>query len=209
MASASAATFVGSETCAGCHQARSAALARLAAPARHAARDRQIGARRFHRCELRLLRRAFALLPQGRKISRRDRRARRQARHVRGQVHLRRRAAAAISGRVSRRPAAGAVARLGQPAEGAGRPALVSSLSGRGDQARRRAALDQAEPELEFHVRGVPFDRRAQELRRGNRPLCHQLRGNQRGLRGLSWTGVAACRLGPGAAELVAVRQER
>ena len=34
MASASAATFVGSETCAGCHQARSEAVARLAAPAR-------------------------------------------------------------------------------------------------------------------------------------------------------------------------------
>ena len=48
--------------------------------------------------------------------------------------------------------------------EGQGRPALVPSLSGRGDQARRHPALDQAEPELELHVRGVPFDRRAQEL---------------------------------------------
>ncbi len=53
------------------------------------------------------------------------------------------------------------------------RPALVSPLSRRGDQARRRPALDQAEPELEFHVRGVPFDRPAQELRRQNRSLRH------------------------------------
>ena len=80
MASASAATFVGSETCAGCHQARSAALARLAAPARHATCKRQNGARRFLRCELRPLRRAFALLPQGWEVFRRDRRARRQPR---------------------------------------------------------------------------------------------------------------------------------
>ncbi len=42
---------------------------------------------------------------------------------------------------------------LGQPAANQGRPALVSSLSRRGDQARRCPALDQAEPELEFHVR--------------------------------------------------------
>src|SRR3954468_719779 len=109
-----------------------------------------------------------------------------------------------VARRVSRRPPAGAVARVGHSAEGYWRPALVSSLSGRGDQARRRAALDQAEPELEFHVRGVPFDRRAQELRRGDRPLRDELRGNQRGLRGVSWTGVSARRLGPGAAKLVA-----
>ena len=42
-----------------------------------------------------------------------------------------------------------------------------------------------------------------------DRPLRHELRGNQRGLRGVSWTGVSARRLGPGAAKLVAVRQER
>ena len=53
------------------------------------------------------------------------------------------------------------VDRLGQPAQGRRRPALVSSLSGRENQSRRRPALDQAEPELEFHVRRVPFNRRA------------------------------------------------
>ena len=39
------------------------------------------------------------------------------------------------------------------------------------DQARRCAALDQVESELEFHVRGVSFDRRAQELRCGQRSI--------------------------------------
>ena len=45
---------------------------------------------------------------------------------------------------------------------------------------RRRAALDQAEPELELHVRRVPLDGRAQELRRRERPLRHHVGGDQR-----------------------------
>ena len=75
-----AATFVGSETCAGCHQAE----AQLWRGSQHQlamrARKRQISARRFRRCEFRLLRRAIPLLPQGWKVLRRDRRSRRQAR---------------------------------------------------------------------------------------------------------------------------------
>ncbi len=42
-----------------------------------------------------------------------------------------------------------------------------------------------------------------------NRPLRHELCGNQCRLRGVSWTGLAARRLGKSAAKLVAVRQER
>ena len=188
---------------------RSGAVALLAAQARHGPRDRQIRARRFQRCELRLLRRALALLPQGREVSGRDRRARRQARHLRGQVHLRRRSAAAIPRRVSRRPTAGAVDRLGQPAEGQGRPALVPSLSERGDQARRRPALDQAEPELELHVRRVPFDRRAQELRRGQRSLRHDFAEISVGCEACHGQGSRHVGWARDAAELVAVRQER
>ena len=114
----SAATFVGSETCAGCHQARSKTVGRLAAQGRDGARDRQDRAWRFQRRQLRLLRRAFPLLPQGRKIPGRDRRSRRQACHLRGEVHFWRRSAAAISRRIPRRTPAGAGAFLGQPAEG-------------------------------------------------------------------------------------------
>ena len=50
-------------------------------------------------------------------------------------------------------------------------PALVPPLSGRANPPRRFSALDQAEPELELHVRRVSFDRRAQELRCGERSL--------------------------------------
>ena len=71
----------------------------------------------------------------------------------------------------------------------------------RGDPSRRRPALDQAEPELELHVRRVPFDRRAQELRCSERSICHALRGDQRRLRGLPRAGLAARRLGAGPAK--------
>ena len=79
---------------------------------------------------------------------------------------------------------------------GQGRPALVPPLSERGDQTRRRPALDQAQSELELHVRRVPFDRRAQELRCDERSLRHDLCRDQRRLRGLSRTGLASRRLG-------------
>ena len=45
----------------------------------------------------------------------------------------------------------------------------------RAHPARRRAALDPAEPELELHVRGVPLDGRAEELRRRQQPLRHHV----------------------------------
>ena len=99
MASAAAATFVGSETCAGCHRAQ----AQLWHGSQHKLAMQHATTKRYSaisRCDFRLLRRAIPLLPQGRKILRRDRWAGRQARRLRGQVHVRRRAAAAISDRV-------------------------------------------------------------------------------------------------------------
>ena len=81
----------------------------LPAQAGHGSRDRKIGARRFQRYDLRLLRRALAFLPQGRKFLCRDRRTGRQAGHLRGEIHLRRRPAPAISDRISRRPHTGTV----------------------------------------------------------------------------------------------------
>ena len=74
-------------------------------------------------------------------------------------------------------------------------------------RARRHAALDQAEPELELHVRRVPFDRRAQELRCAGRSLRHDVGRDQRRLRSLPRPGLASRRLGAGPAELVAVRK--
>ena len=97
----------------------------LAPSARHGSGDRQIRAGRLRRRELRELRRQVAFLSPRRQVSRRDRRAGRQARRVRNQVHLRRLPVTAISDRIPRRAPAGALDRLGQPAEGQGRPALV------------------------------------------------------------------------------------
>ena len=88
-----------------------------------------------------------------------------------------------------------------------GRPALVSPLSERADPARRHPALDQAQPELELHVRRMPFDRRAQELRCGRRSFRDDLGGDQRRLRGLPRPGLRSRCLGAGPAELVAVRK--
>ena len=103
-----AATFVGSETCAGCHRAQ----AQLWRGSQHQlamqhADDKSVLGD-FGDAICRLLRRAIPLLPQGWEVFRRDRWARRQADAVSSQVHVRRRAIAAISGRVSRRAPAGA-----------------------------------------------------------------------------------------------------
>ncbi len=114
----------------------------------------------------------------------------------RSQIYFRDRSSAAISRRISRRAVAGFADRLGHAAEGEGRPALVPSLSERKDQARRHSALDQAKPELELHVRRMSFDRRAQKLRRSRGSLRHAFRRDQRRLRGMSWPGLSSCRLG-------------
>ena len=209
MASASAATFVGSETCAGCHRAEAQLwrgsqhqLAMQHADDKSVLGDFSGASFEHYGVHSRFFRKDGKFFvetdgPDGRLTPF-------QVKYTFGVEPLQQYLVEFPDGRLQ-----ALVARLGQPAEGPGRPALVPSLSGRGDQARRRAALDQAEPELELHVRGVPFDRRAQELRRGDRPLRHELRGNQRGLRGVSWPGVSTRRLGPRAAKLVAVRQER
>ena len=190
-------------------QQRSNAMARLATRARHGACHQGERARRLQRCELRLFRRAFALLPRRRQVHGGDRRPRRQDRAVRGEIHLRALSLAAISRRVSRRAHPGAVACLGLAPQERRRPALVSSLSQRGHQARRRAALDQAQSELELHVRRMPLDRRTQELRRRQGSLRHRLGRDQRRLRSVPRTGLGACGLGEGAEKLVALQGQR
>ena len=202
------AAFVGSETCAGCHRAEATLWRRSQHKHRHGARDREDGARRFPRCD------ASTTYGVRSRFFRKDGKffvetdgpdgklATFEVKYTFGVDPLQQ-----YLIEFPGRAAAGAVDRLGQPPEGAGRPALVPSLSERGDPPRRRAALDQAEPELELHVRRVPLDRRAQELRRGERPLRHDLGRDQRRLRGLPRPGLAPCRLGARAAELVALRQ--
>src|SRR3546814_2084618 len=85
-----------------------------------------------------------------------DRQCARQAAGVSHQQHLRHSSLAAVHGRLPGRSQAGPEYRLGQQAGGAGRTALVSSVSDRpepqprrrqcaGDQSRRSAALDRSE----------------------------------------------------------------
>ena len=150
-------------------------MAKLATSPRHGSRDRCVCPRRLQRCRVRICRNALALLPKGPEIFRRDRRSGRQACDVRSQIHLRRRAFAAISDRISGWSHPSSVRRLGHAAQGSGWAALVSPLSGCRGHQQRSPALDQAEPELEFHVRRVPLDGRAQELRRRQGPFRHQL----------------------------------
>ena len=189
-------TYVGSAVCAGCHQGE----AKLWTGSHHKlamdhATDTSVlgdfsGATFEHYgVKSRFFRRDG-------KFYGRDRRAGRKARRVRNQVHVRRLPLAAISDRISRRAPAGARNRLGQPPEGQGRSAMVPPLSQRGGRSRRHPALDEAQPELEFHVRRMPLDRRAQELRRGEGHVRHHMGRDQRRLRDLSWAGLGACRLG-------------
>src|ERR1700753_2617662 len=96
---------------------------------------------------------------------------------------------------------------MGHEAKGQRRPALVSCLSERGDQTRRYPPLDEIEPELELHVRGVPLDGPAQELRCQGGSLRYELGGDNRGLRGMSRPGLGSRCLGARSAELVAVWQ--
>ena len=74
------------------------------------------------------------LLPPRRQAHRADRRPRRRAPRLRDHAHVRRRAAAAVPGRVSRRTLAGARDRVGQPAGKRRRSALVPPLSRREDR---------------------------------------------------------------------------
>src|SRR5262249_41659895 len=89
-----------------------------------------------------------------------------------------------------------------------GRTALAASLPERTDQTRRRSALDQVQSKLEFHVRRVPFNRRAQELRRRCRSFRNDLGRDQCWLRGMSWRGIAPRRMGARPETLVAFRQD-
>ena len=171
-------------------------MAGLASRPRDAGSEREDRARQLRRREVRVRRHDLDLLQARRKVLRQHRRPRRQARRLRAEVHLRRDAAAAVPDRVPRRPDAGALDRLGRAAEERGRAALVPSLSRREDHAQGSAALDEAEPELELHVRGLPLDQPAQGLRRGRQPLQDHLVGDERRLRSVSRPGLEPRRVG-------------
>ena len=74
---------------------------------------------------------------------------------------------------------------------------------------RRPAALDRRQSELELHVRRVPLDRAAQELRRGDAALRDHVGGDQRRLRSLPRARRRSRRVGGGQARRQAVSGTR
>ena len=193
----------------GLPSARARALGGIGSCAGHADRGRRDGARRLRRPPLHSGLRDLHVLPSRGPIHGSDGRTGRQAGRLRDQVHVRRDAAPAIPRRATGRPAAGAVDRLGRAPARVGWPALVPSLSEREDRLPRRAPLDPPAAELELHVRGLPLDERPQELRRGSRSLRHDVVGDQRGLRGVSRSGLPPRGLGGDRASRPNVRRER
>ncbi len=125
-----------------------------------------------------------------------DRGRGRRAPRLRGGVHLRLRAAPAVSGAPAGRQDAGAVAGVGRASARRGRPALVRSERRRAGAARRRAALDAAVAQLERALCRVPFDEPAQRLRRREEHLCDDLVRDRRRLRSVSRTGFTPPRVG-------------
>ena len=161
------ATFVGREKCAPCHAEEDAALARLAPRPRDAgghARRRSSATSRTRRFTHFGVTSTF--FKQRRQVLRPDRRPGRQAPRVPDRVHVRRLPAAAVPDRLSGRPVPGAERLLGHAAGEGGRAALVPPLPEGGGRPRRPAPLDRAVPELELHVRRMPFDEREEGLLR-------------------------------------------
>jgi hypothetical protein len=183
-------------------------MARVATRRVHAARQCEHGAGRLFRGELYRGRRDLDLHHARRPLHRSYRRAGRQVGGVRDQVHVRRRALAAISDRVARRTLAGTRHRLGDAAGGGGRTALVPPLPRPAPQGGRPAALDRHRPELELSVRRLPLHRPAQELRRRGRHVQDHVGGNQRRLRGLPRTRLDPRRLGAAAARAARVDRQ-
>ena len=176
-------------------------MAAVAAQPGDAARQRGDGARQLRRRRVRLRGCALALLSQGRQVLRRDRRRRRQARRLRGEVHLRPRSAAAVPGRVSRWPRAGAVDRLGQPAGRQGRAALVPPLSQRDASGTTTCCIGPSSNQnwnfmcAECHSMGVRKNYDA-----ASEPLRHHVGRVQCRLRGVPRSGFATRELGARAA---------
>ena len=88
------------------------------------------------------------------------------------------------------RPPAGAAHLVGH----AGQEVVSSRSARREGEARsdRRAALDRPGPALEQHVRRLPLDEPAEELRRGQRHVSHDVVRDRRELRGLPRAGQPA-----------------
>ena len=112
---ANAASYVGSAACSGCHADQDRAWQGSQHAQAMQARDRYHGAGRFQRRTVRSQGGEIGVLPAGRQVHRPHRRTGRAPRRFRGASYLRHLPSAAVPGRASGRPAAGACRSPGTP----------------------------------------------------------------------------------------------
>ena len=191
------AQYVGRETCTQCHQTEYKLWLGSDHDRAMELATRRIGAWRLQRHEVRVPRRDDAVLPPRRQVHGQHRRARRQVPRLRNQVHVRRRAAAAVHGRVSRGPRAGAPRVVGREARSewfdVTPPDVPNERILPGDPLHWTGIA----PELEHDLRRLPFDERAQELRSEDEHVSHDVAGDRRQLRRVPRAGQRARRAGP------------
>ncbi len=192
------ATFVGREKCAPCHAEEDRRWKGSHHDLAMQEATRKDGPRQLRQRVVHALRRHVDLLQEGREVLRPDRRPGRQAPRVPDRVHVRRVPPPAVPDRLSGRAIPGAQRLLGHALREGGRAALVPPLPERGSRPRRPAPLDRAVPELELHVRRMPFDEREEGLLRRVGHLRDDLVGDRRFLRGLPRPGLGARRVGRG-----------
>ena len=187
------ATYVGRESCATCHATE---LHRWTGS--HHDRAMELATEEnvvgdFDDVSLRTLWSREPLLQARRQVLGEHRRAGRRIPRLRNQIHLRHRPDAAVHGGIPRWQGAGAPRFLGH----AQRRVVLCLSHGRGGRthsARRSAALDGHRPELEHHVRRMPFDQREEELQSSFEYLRHDVLGNRRQLRNVPRPGQPARR---------------
>ena len=209
-ASSSIPTFVGSETCAGCHRGE-ADLWRTSQHKHamdHATDKSVLGDFNDASFDYYGVRSRF--FPQGRKIPDRDRRARRQTRR---RLRSNTRSASTRCSNISSSFPMAALQALSlawdsRPKDKGGQRwfHLYPNEEIKHDDILHWTKLNQNWNFMcaECHSTGVRKNYDA-----ARRSICHDLGGNQRRLRGLPRTGFSSCRLGAFAAKLVAVRKER
>ena len=191
-------SFAGRQACASCHEKEH----RLWTGSDHAlamqeANDNTVLGN-FDNATFTLLRDHLDVLQKGREVLRPHRRPRRDAPGVRDRLHLRGPAAPAVPGPLPPGAVPGPHHLLGHPAEGGRGPALVPPLPGRVHPPRRHPPLDEAVRDVELHVRPVPLDGPAEELRPVEGRLRHHLVRDRRLLRGVPRARVEPRRLGEG-----------
>ena len=183
------ATYVGEPACTKCHESQTAEWRQSDHARAMALATDADGPRRLRQRHVHLRRRHLLVLPARRQVLRADRRPRRRAARLRGQVHVRLSPAPAVprssspAGACSAWPSRGTRGRRPR-ADSAGSTCTPSEKITHDGS----AALDRPEPELELHVRRLPLDQPAAQLRPRDQHLQDDVVRNQRVVRDLPRT---------------------